>query len=277
MQFIKMHGLGNDFIIFDGRHNPITLDTALIKAISDRHKGIGCDQVVIIGPAKNNTHHAFMRFFNADGSESATCGNATRCVAALIMEETHTDKVNVATSARNYLCTRTGDGKISVTMGKPLLSWQDIPLAREVDTLHLPVIAGAFPEPVAVSMGNPHCVFFVPHIAKVDLEGLATVVKESKLFPEGCNVSAAEIRSPHAIHLRVWERGTGETLACGSGACATVVASRLRKLTEGQVAVTLPGGILEIGWQQDNEIIMRGLVAKSFAGTFDPRGYHHGA
>ena len=272
LAFTKMHGLGNDFVVLDARGGGIDLDEALARAISDRRLGIGCDQILVIEPPKgaNGEADIFMRILNADGGEAEACGNGTRCVAAKVMAETGAGELKIETRAGILAATNAGDGNFSVDMGPVNLDWQAIPLAGETDTLNLNIETGMLSGPVAVNVGNPHCVFFVDDVAKVPLEDLGPEIETHALFPERTNVGVAQILANGQIRLRVWERGVGITRACGSGACAAVVAANRRNLAERETVVVLDGGTLAIQWREDNHIIMTGPVATSFSGVVDP-------
>lgn len=264
--FIKMHGLGNDFVIIDNSKKQYQLTTKQIQKICHRHLGVGCDQLVIIGPVPNYAD-AFVQFFNADGSDSNTCGNATRCVAYIIMEERCTDQVIIATEHDMLKCSR-GENKteIEVVMGKARMHWSDIPLAYDCDTMALPLDIENLPRPIAVNMGNPHIVFFIEDCERLAVEAYGSLLEHNALFPQRVNVNFAHIIDPHHVRLRVWERGSGETWACGSGACATVWAGIQKKQLADQVTVELKGGKLSIRVTADGIIHMKGMVATSFMG-----------
>jgi len=263
LAFVKMHGAGNDFVLIDSRRRESALMTpALARAIGDRHRGVGYDQLGEMRPAQDADLE--LDFWNADGSRAGACGNATRCVAARVLAETGRDSVVIRT-ARGLLQAVRRDGQIWVNMGAPLLQWQEVPLARAVDLLHLP-LAG---DPVAVGMGNPHCVHFIPDADAVALAKLGPQIEHDPLFPEATNVEFATLTGPDSLRLRVWERGTGITLACGSGACATAVAAHLRGLTGRRVHVQADGGALEVDWRDDG-VWLSGPVAHVFSGTFAP-------
>ena len=264
--FIKMHGIGNDFVIIAERAGKYAITTKMVQFISDRHKGVGCDQFVVIGPAKEAD--CSVSFYNPDGCKSGACGNATRCVASQVMLETGQEVVTLETDGGLLECRKNGD-EISVNMGKAKTNWQEIPLAHEVDTLNVPLSEGDLKNPVAVSMGNPHAVFFVNDVAAIDLENLGPKLENNEIFPQRANIGVAQIISENAINLRVWERGAGETLACGSGACAAVFASYSRGFTENNVIVNLPGGKLRIEILESNEVIMTGSATKVFEGVVD--------
>ena len=272
LAFTKMHGLGNDFVVLDALGGGIDLAEEFARAISYRRLGIGCDQILVIEPPKgaNGEADIFMRILNSDGGEAEACGNGTRCVAAKVMAETGAGELKIETRAGILAATNAGDGNFSVDMGPVNLDWQAIPLAGETDTLNLNIETGMLSGPVAVNVGNPHCVFFVDDVAKVPLEDLGPEIETHALFPERTNVGVAQILANGQIRLRVWERGVGITRACGSGACAAVVAANRRNLAERETVVVLDGGTLAIQWREDNHIIMTGPVATSFSGVVDP-------
>ena len=270
LDFVKMHGLGNDFVILDAREHALTLDTGAARAIADRHRGVGCDQILIIEPPKTASGTAFMRIRNADGSEAEACGNGARCVAALLMAQTKTDRVVLETLGGPVSAERAGDHRIAVDMGEPHLLWREIPLARDCDTLHVPLSLGLLSDPVCTSMGNPHATFFVPDIGAIDIATLGPKLEHDPIFPARANIGVAQIVSPKRIRVRVWERGDGLTLACGSGACATLVAAARRGLGERRAEIVADGGTLEVEWRQDNHVMMTGAVATSFRGAIDP-------
>lgn len=277
--FLKMHGLGNDFVVLDARRHAVDLTPARIRALSDRRTGIGCDQLAVIAPARigqngSQVSDATMLIYNADGSEVSACGNATRCVAWLLMRESGTDKVVIETKAGLLDAESRGDRLVAVDMGRPRLDWRDLPLAEPVDTLHLGIAAGPLVDPVGVNMGNPHAVFFVDDAEAVDLAAFGPGLEHHALFPERANIEAAQLLSaPDAalgrIRMRVWERGTGITMACGTGACATLVAAARRGLSPRKAEILLDGGSLTIEWLPDDHVLMTGPVATSFAGTLD--------
>ena len=272
--FLKMHGLGNDFVVFDARNQGLALDTALARAVADRHTGVGCDQVIVIERASNGAD-AFMRIFNADGGEVESCGNAARCVAQLLMNEEEVSNVKIETAGGPLACTSAGGGNVSVDMGAPRLDWREIPMAQAVDTVSfaLPVEGfdeKALREAAAVSMGNPHCVLFVGNADKAPVEKLGPIIEHHVWFPARTNVVFTERRSEKTLRARVWERGTGVTLACGTGACAAVVAACRRGLTERKCDVLLDGGKLSIEWREsDGHVLMTGPATLSFRGDMD--------
>ena len=282
VEFIKAHGLGNDFVILDTRRNGQVPDAATAARIADRRRGIGCDQLIVIAPPRPNgagrdatgaragLADARLVILNADGSEAEACGNGTRCAAWLLMKENGRDHLLLETEAGLLDAERLHDGRVAVDMGEAKLDWRDIPLCRATDTLHLDFTRGPLSDPVAVNIGNPHCVFFVPNAETIDIEEFGPQIERDKLFPERTNVEVASVIGPDRIRMRVWERGVGVTLACGSGACATLVAAARRKLTGPRATIVVDGGELEIEWLKDGHVRMTGPVAISFAGTLDP-------
>jgi len=240
LAFRKMHGLGNDFVVIDGRACPVALDAGRMRAIADRRTGVGFDQLVIIGPSE--TADAGMTLFNADGSPVEACGNATRCVAALLMAETGREAVTIEGPVGPLRCRAAGEGRITAEMGPVRTGWRDIPLAREADTLALDLGLPGFGPATAVSMGNPHVVLFVDDVAALDLGALGPRLEHHPLFPERANVEFIAVEAPDRLRMRVWERGVGETRACGSGACAAVVAAHRRGLAARAASVVLAGG-----------------------------------
>ncbi len=268
--FIKMHGLGNDFVVLDARRAPFPLDAKRARAIADRRTGIGCDQLIIIEKPSDPGADIFMRIRNADGGEVDACGNATRCVAALVMAEKGTDRLVVETNA-GLLVTRPAAGdRISVDMGTARLDWNEIPLREACDTLHVPLQLGPLADPVCTNIGNPHATFFVEDAAAIDLPALGPVLEHHPIFPERANIEVAQIVSPTRLRVRVWERGVGITRACGTGACATAVAAHRRGLTGRKVEIVLDGGALDLEWCEDGHVLMTGPIATSFTGTIDP-------
>jgi diaminopimelate epimerase len=259
-----MHGLGNDFIVLDARLRPLALTPAQAVALADRRTGVGADTIVIIEPAEEEEADVYLRFINADGGESSTCGNATRCIAMLLFAETGRDRVRIATAAGLLDAWRADDG-VAVDMGRPAFGWRDIPLSQEADTLSLPVEA-ASARPVGVNVGNPHAVFFVDDADQVDVASIGPGIEHHALFPERINVEFATVLAPDRIRMRVWERGVGITQACGSGACATLVAAVRRGLTDRKATLVLDGGELTIEWRDDDHIVMTGPAVLSFTG-----------
>ncbi|MFZ5610541.1 MAG: diaminopimelate epimerase [Pseudomonadota bacterium] len=265
--FVKMHGLGNDFAIFDARRQPLSLVPEQVRLLAHRRLGIGCDQLIVIEAAEDAD--ASLCFFNADGSGAGACGNGTRCVAALLFAERPRREVRLQT-ASGLLCARSqANGLIEVDMGAPRFAWSDIPLARDLDTLYLPLREGPLAEPSAVSMGNPHLVFFVAEDAAIDLAVLGPRLEHHPLLPERANISVARVRDRGHIRLDVWERGAGLTLACGTAACAAAVAAARRNLTDRTLEVRLPGGTLQLDWGEDGHVRMTGPVAVAYMGMVE--------
>jgi diaminopimelate epimerase len=267
--FVKMHGLGNDFVVLDVRDSGLALTEGAVRAISDRNRGVGCDQLIVIEPARNAVSDAWMTIYNPDGSQSGACGNATRCVAWLLMKQSGRDKVVIETMAGLLDGEARGDRLVAVDMGRARLDWREIPLAQATDTLHLGLELGPLKDPVGVSMGNPHTVFFVDDVASIDLAALGPVLENHSLFPERTNVEIVQVLGPERLRMRVWERGAGITQACGTGACATLVAASRRGLVGRKADVVLDGGTLTIEWLPDDHVLMTGPVALSFRGTLD--------
>ncbi|MBE3636597.1 diaminopimelate epimerase [Mangrovicoccus algicola] len=261
LPFLKMHGAGNDFVIIDSRGRSARVTAALARAVGDRHRGVGFDQLAEIRDGADSD--ICLDFWNSDGSRAGACGNATRCVADLVMAGLGRDAVTIRTM-RGLLLAERRDGAVWVNMGAPQLSWDEVPLAREMEVTALPLPG----DPVAVGMGNPHAVHFVADAGAVDLEGQGPGVEHDPLFPERTNVEYASLTGPDHLRMRVWERGTGVTLACGSGACATAVAAHLRGLTGRTVTLDLDGGRLLVDWRADG-VWLSGPVAHVFSAEFD--------
>ncbi|NFV80901.1 diaminopimelate epimerase [Magnetospirillum aberrantis] len=269
-EFVKMHGLGNDFVVLDIRRSGLTLTADAVRAIADRRRGVGCDQLIVVEPPRGDNSTAWMTIYNPDGSESGACGNATRCVAWLLMGETGADRVVIETRAGLLKAETRGDRMVAVDMGPARLDWRDIPLAEARDTLHLGIGLGPLSDPVGVSMGNPHAVFFVPDVADVNLSSVGSGLEHHPLFPERANIEIVQVLGPEKLRMRVWERGAGITQACGTGACASLVAAARRGLTTRKAEVVLDGGSLFIEWLADDHVLMTGPVALAFRGTLDP-------
>lgn len=272
-RFVKMHGLGNDFVVVDARERPFPLDAAKARAIADRRTGVGCDQLLILEKpsGKSGLANVVMRIRNADGGEVEACGNGARCVADYVMRETGRNHIVIETlvgllDAERATSMRDGTPRVTVDMGPARLDWRDIPLAEAQDTGKLALTLGPLRDPVAVNMGNPHAVFFVDDAEKIDLTSLGPVLERHKLFPERANIEVAQVLSPTRVRMRVWERGVGITQACGTGACATLVAAARRGLTGRKGTVVLDGGELDIEWLPDGHVLMTGPVAVSFTG-----------
>ncbi|MEZ7813062.1 MAG: diaminopimelate epimerase [Paracoccaceae bacterium] len=258
ISFMKMHGIGNDFVVIDSRHRQPVTTPNLACAVGDRHFGVGFDQLVEL---RTSDHADFaLDFWNSDGSTVGACGNATRCVAEHVLKELGKTTLTIETERGILAATRRADGFVSVNMGQPQFEWRDLPLAQEVDLMHLPLSG----DPVAVGMGNPHCVFFVPDAQNVDLAARGPVLEHDPLFPKRVNVEFVSVLAADHLRMRVWERGVGVTLACGSGACAVGVAAHLRGLTGRHVLMDLDGGRLEVDWR-DNGVWLTGPTANVFA------------
>jgi diaminopimelate epimerase len=263
LPFMKMHGAGNDFVVIDSRGREAVMTAGLARALGDRNRGVGFDQLAEI---TSTTDADFgLVFWNSDGSQAGACGNATRCVSDYVMRGQGADKVSLVTARGSLRAERAADGRVWVNMGAPQLDWASIPLAREVDHLHLPLPG----DPVAIGMGNPHCVHFVQDAEAVDLATLGPRIEHDPLFPHRTNVEFASLISPCRMRMRVWERGTGITLACGSGACATAVAAHLRGMIGPRVALEVDGGVLEVDWRDDG-VWLTGPVAQVFDGVLSP-------
>jgi len=267
--FLKMQGAGNDFVIVDARKIPVGFTPAQIRQIADRANAVtkGCDQVIVMESSQKAD--VFMRIYNADGGEVDACGNATRCVGWLIHKKTGKKEVCVETKAGLLRCgVAANDSSVAwANMGAPRLEWQEIPLAEERDTLHLHIGEGVLQDPVAVSMGNPHAVFFVADVEAVDLATLGPKLEHHPLFPERANIGVARIHAQGDIALRVWERGAGETLSCGTGACAALVAAHRRGLAGRKAAIRTKGGLLGVEWLENGDVLFQGMVQKEFEGT----------
>lgn len=262
LPFMKMHGLGNDFVIVDARAQSVEITSALARGIGHRQFGVGFDQLAVIETGESDAH---LVFYNADGSTSAACGNATRCIARFLMEETGKSQLTLTTERGTLYAQDAGDGLTSVNMGQPQLDWHEIPLAEEVATLELP-IEGA---PTATGMGNPHCTFFVEDAEAIPLTEFGARYEHHPLYPERTNVQVAQLIGPDHIRMRVWERGVGVTLASGSSSCATAVAAARRGLTGRKVQIELNGGPIWIDWRDDG-VWMTGPTCHVFSGTLTP-------
>ena len=270
--FRKMNGAGNEFVVLDLRTSGARMNAAAAEFIADPKTGPGCDQVITIENQKG-ADVPFMGVWNADGSQVESCGNAARCVGWLLMEETGADKIALGTGGGDIHAWRVSTDRIAVDMGEPKLRWREIPLAEQCDdTRYVDVKLGPIDNPVlwgpsAVNMGNPHCIFFVDDVAAQAIDRFGPMVEHHPMFPERVNVSVAEVTSKHAIRLRVWERGAGITKACGTAACAALVAAHRRRLTARKAVVTLDGGDLGIEWRDDNHVIMTGPYMLEGEGT----------
>jgi diaminopimelate epimerase len=269
ISFRKMHGLGNDFVVLDRRHNAVAIDAAAARNIADRRTGIGCDQLLLIEPPGQPAAQVSMRILNADGSEAEACGNGTRCIARLVAEETGDNRVRIETVAGLLEAELLPDHNVAVDMGPVRTGWRDVPLAREMDTDRVDLALGPLREPVCTNVGNPHATFFVADAEAIDLAALGPRLEHDTLFPERANIGVATVEGRERIRFRVWERGAGITRACGTGACAALVAAYRRGLTERSAIVVLDGGTLDIRWREDGHVIMTGPATLAFEGSFD--------
>ena len=258
-QFHKMHGLGNDFVILDGRIEPIAMTTALAKALANRQTGIGCDQLIVMEPS--SVAALKMGIYNADGGEVEACGNAARCVVALTGAE------RIETTGGLLEGSMVGD-EVEVVLERPRFEWEAIPLAYPMDTANLPMAWDELADPAAINVGNPHLVFFVETIDDQRLRELGPAIEHDPAFPERINVNLATV-DRDGIALRTWERGAGLTMACGTGACATAVAAIVQKRATSPVRVSMKGGDLTIGWAPGGPISMRGPATHVFSGEID--------
>jgi len=262
--FVKMNGAGNDFVVVNALEQPFRPTEEQIRSLADRASGEGFDQLIAIEPS--DSADAFMRVWNADGSMVETCGNALRCVGWMLMEANGVDRVTIDTAAGPTTVVRAGDRRVTVDMGRPRLDWTQVPLSEEMDTRGIELQLGPIDDPVlhtpgAVSMGNPHVVFFTDRQDDGFVAGSGSLVEHHPLFPEGVNVGFAHVLDRARIRLRVWERGAGLTRACGTGACAAQVAAVRRGLTDRKATVVVDGGELVIDWDQANDhVLMTGPV-----------------
>ncbi|WP_333669682.1 diaminopimelate epimerase [Parvibaculum sp.] len=274
--FLKMNGLGNDFVVLDLRHAPLALDDAVARRIADREKGVGCDQLITI----ENPRHGgdvFMGIRNHDGGTVEACGNAARCIGKLILDETGKDAVTIETLGGDTVATHAEGDDITVDMGTPRLLWNEIPLSEEFqDTRAIELEVGPLGAPIkhspgVVNVGNPHAIFFVDDVDAIDLARSGPMLENHPLFPERANISVAQLISPTHLKLRTWERGVGLTKACGTAACASTVAAIRRRKTERKITVSLPGGDLTVEWREaDNHIYMTGPASFDYEGELDP-------
>jgi diaminopimelate epimerase len=272
--FLKMHGLGNDFVVFDARKEGLALSADTARALADRRFGVGCDQVVVIERARTEAD-AFLRFLNADGGEVESCGNATRCIARLLMEEKDKPRVVLDTVGGKLFCSDAGDGLVTVDMGEAKVAWDEVPLARPADTNIFSLnVDGTEHVASAVSTGNPHCVLFVEDAERAPVDKLGPRIEKHPMFPERTNVEFVTPLGKDRLRMRVWERGTGITSACGTGACATAVAAHRRGLTGRKVEVVLDGGTLFIEVREkDGHVLMTGPATLAFRGDVDLEAY----
>lgn len=267
--FIKMHGLRNDFIIVDGRRQPYRPSVDEIVRHCDRREGVGGDELLIIDPPRAGSAEAvaFVRIFNPDGREVEACGNASRCVGWLLLQESKRDEVSIDTLGGLLGCRRAGVKLVAVDIGKLRTGWQDIPLVREMDTLHMNIGAGPLRDPVAMNIGNPHAVFFVDDLDSVDLTIWGPQLQKHPLFPQEANIGVAQLIDSNTLKLSVWERPGALTTACGTGACVAVAAAHRRGLTDAnRMRVIMPAGSVEIELKDDDAVVMTGPVETCFAG-----------
>jgi diaminopimelate epimerase len=267
LAFYKMHGLGNDFVILDRRSGKLSLSPAQIRRIADRRLGVGCDQLLSLEPSERAD--VFMRVYNPDGSESGACGNGTRCVARLVMEDRGGARATIETTA-GVLTVSAGARGYTVDMGVPRFGWDEIPLSEPADTLALDLTLGPLQQPVAVNLGNPHAVFLVHDADAVPLAELGPALEHHPMFPERANIGVVEVRDAGRLRVRVWERGAGLTAACGSGACAALVGAVRRGLAERAAEVVMDGGSLRVVWNEADHVLMTGPALHSFRGRLDP-------
>ncbi|MDO9076904.1 MAG: diaminopimelate epimerase [Brevundimonas sp.] len=270
--FVKMNGAGNDFVVVNALETPFAPTADQARAIADRKTGQGCDQLIALEPSE--TADAFMRVWNADGGVVETCGNALRCVGWMLLQSTGKDEVSIDTLGGLTTARRALDGRVTVDMGAPRLDWEQIPLDEAMDTRGIELQVGPIDDPVlhtpgAVSMGNPHVVFFMDHTPDDGfVRGTGSLIEHHPRFPEGVNVGFAHVLAPDRIRLRVWERGAGLTKACGTGACAALVAASRRGLTGRTARVGVDGGELLIEWDEATDhVFMTGPVEVERTGT----------
>jgi len=267
--FRKMQGLGNDFVVVDLRPEDVAIGAAAARALADRRTGIGCDQVILIEPARRGAAQILMRILNADGSEAEACGNAARCIALLVAGETGNPRVTIETAAGLVEAEVLPQRQVAVDMGRARTLWHEIPLAREADTERIDLALGPLAAPVCTNIGNPHATFFVADAEAIDLARLGPALEHDPLFPARANIGVATVIDRRNLRLRVWERGTGITPACGSGACAALVAAHRRGLAERGARILLDGGSLDVVWREDGHVVMTGPAAFVFEGSFD--------
>jgi diaminopimelate epimerase len=273
LYFTKMHGLGNDFVVFDGVRQRVELAEQTTRFIADRHFGVGCDQILLVEPARDPATDFYYRIFNADGKEVEQCGNGARCFARFVHDKAMTDKevIDVGTKAGRIRLFLEPDGQVRVNMGAPVLEPRRIPFQADEEALTYPLeVDGQTLEIGAVSMGNPHAVLRVAAVAQAPVERLGPRIERHERFPRRVNVGFMEVVERGHIRLRVFERGAGETLACGTGACAAVVSGRLQGLLDEEVRVSLPGGDLRIDWGgRDQPVWMTGPAVQVFEGSLE--------
>ena len=273
--FRKMNGLGNDFVVLDARQTPIEITEAQARAIADRKTGIGCDQLIVM---ENSSHaNVRMRIWNAEGGEVQSCGNASRCIADLIFDELKADTATIETKGGLLIATKAGEHLVTIDQGQPKFGWKDIPLSEDFpDTRHIelqigPIDAPLLHSPSVVNVGNPHCIFWVKDLNVVDLSRAGPMLENHPLFPERANISLAQVVARDHVLLKVWERGAGLTMACGTAACATMAAGHRIKIIDAKCKITLPGGDLFMSVNNEDHVIMTGPAAYDFEGTL-PEG-----
>ena len=267
IKFIKMNGLGNDFVIIDNRKDPITINEALIKKLSDRRSGAGCDQLITIN-LPDGKEDAKIQIYNSNGDKAEACGNGTRCVAKLLFKEKSQKFLDIVSEAGLLKAEKKDNDNISINMGKISNDWNQIPLTHEMDTLNIPIVVEGFSKGVAVNVGNPHIVFFGNNLNNLDIAKVGPEIENHNFFPEKTNVEFVQVLDKNKIKMKVWERGVGETLACGSGACASVFAGIKKKLLSSKVEVLLSRGSLHISIE-NNEAIMIGPAEINFYGSIE--------
>lgn len=268
INFIKMHGLGNDFVIIDQRVHKIEINNELVKKLSNRKIGAGCDQLITINSSNEKNIEAQIKIFNPTGDVAEACGNGTRCVAKLLFSETNKNEIKILSDAGILYAKKIDRNNISVNLGKLSTSWDKIPLSENIDSLNIPINFDGLSKGVAVNIGNPHCIFFTDNIDNIDLNVIGPLIENHKLFPKKTNVEIIEVINKRKIKMKVWERGVGITLACGSGACASVYAGQLKNLVGNNVEVRLEHGSLFINIE-NSEAIMTGTAEISFHGTIN--------
>ena len=273
MKFAKMNGLGNEIAVLDARERPLTLNASAVEALATPEKGIGFDQLMVLLPPRNPLADVYTEIWNADGSKVAACGNGSRCVAWYVMREMNRENLVIETEAGLLGAVSVGPNMISIDMGAPIFEWELIPMSERMDTMRIELQVGPIDDPIlhgpgVVNMGNPHCVFFVQDAELAPVEAVGPMIEYHPLFPERTNVGFAEIVARDHIRLRVWERGAGLTKACGTGACAALVAAVRRRLCDRSAKVQVDGGMLQIEWREsDNHVIMTGAVALESEGN----------
>lgn len=278
ISFLKMNGAGNDFVVIDERFQKLQLTSTAIKNICHRHYGVGCDQLIILSSPKDKKSHIFMKIYNQDGSVSSTCGNATRCVAALMFAELEQSEILIETSAGILKAWVDEAGHIQVDMGAPSFVPSSLPVASQITSLEdIPLNLETLTNPSAVSMGNPHLVFIVEDVEKIDISALGSKIENHEFFPEKINVEFVQVINKKTLRMRVWERGSGLTLACGSGACASLVIATQRGLIDSSATIIADGGNLEAYWDHDDDhVILSGPVSIAFGGTLSPKLWEEG-